>query len=482
MLKMLTASVAVLAGVLAAPARAVAPDVAEKLYAQAGPSLVAVKYTWESELGRRELIGSGVVVSEDGLIVAPMAVFDQRIPDEQMKEFTIIVAHEDRDAEELEADFYGRDERSSLAFLKPKAQQTKGGGDTNAKSSDAKPTEAKRTWKPIKFEEVAVQIGQPVYSVGILPEMANYKPYFMESAVAAKLRGETPQVLVNAGLASVGSPVFNAEGKALGVVAWSPGQPVFLNDQQNPLTAVLLPPKFYTPARDFLPSLSDPPKPGEPLKLPWIGVPQLTGVNKDVAEVLGLANQPAIEIGEVIPNTPADKGGLKQGMIITKMNGEPLERGDEPDELPQILRRKLLRMKVGQPVSFTVITGKDSPPKDIKVTLEEQPKRQNLAKRWFADDLGFAVREMVFMDTYQRKLAPDANGVVVAMLRPQSASQAGDLRRDDLITELNREPVRDLEQFKAAYQAFRKEKPREAVVMVVQREGNTKVIRLEPPQ
>src|SRR5215213_6028962 len=353
MSKLLTAVVVILAGVLAAPARAVAPDLAERLYAQASPSLVAVKYTWESELGRRELIGSGVVVSEDGLIVSPIAVFDQRIPDEQMKEFTIIVAHE-----ELEADFYGRDERSGVAFLKPKAQQAKGGDakSGDAKSGDAKPTEAKRTWKPIKFEETPVQIGQPVYSIGILPEMANYKPYFMESAVAAKLRGETPQVLVNAGLAAVGSPVFNADGKALGVVAWSPGQPVFLNDQQNPLTAVLLPPKFYTPSRDFLPSLSDPPKPGEPLKLPWIGVPQLTGVNKDVAEVLGLANQPAIEIGEVIPNTPADKGGLKQGMIIVKMNGQPLERGDEPDELPMILRRKLLRMKVGEPVTFTVIT------------------------------------------------------------------------------------------------------------------------------
>ena len=480
MSKLVTALVITVA-VFAAPVWAVSPDVAEKLYAQASPSLVAVKYTWESELGRRELIGSGVVVSEDGLVVAPMAVFDQRIPDEQMKEFTVIVAHEDRDAEELEADFYGRDERAGIAFLKPKAEQPKSGGG----GGDAAASQAPRKWKPIKFEEVPVQIGQPVFSVGILPEMANYKPYFMEAAVAAKLRGETPQVLVNGGLASVGSPVFGADGKAIGMVAWQPGQPVFLNNDQqsgNPLAAIMLPPKFYIPSRDFTASLADPPKPGEPLKLPWIGVPQLTGLNKDVAEVLGLANQPAIEIGEVIPNTPADKAGLKQGMIIVKMNGEPLERGDEPEELPMILRRKLLRMKVGQPVTFTVVTGKDQPKQEIKITLEEQPKRQNTAKRWFADDLGFSVREMVFMDTYQRKLAPDAKGVVVALLRPQSSAQAGDLRREDLITELNREPVTDLEQFKKAYQEFRKEKPREAVVMVVQREGNTKVIRLEPPQ
>ena len=55
-------------------------------------------------------------------------------------------------------------------------------------------------------------------------------------------------------------------------------------------------------------------------------------------------------------------------------------------------------------------------------------------------------------------------------------------REDDRNKELNREPVTDLEQFKKAYQEFRKAKPREAVVMVVQREGNTKVIRIEPPQ
>jgi serine protease Do len=472
-----------LAVVLAAtaPSRAASTELAKKLYEQASPSLVAVKYTWESELGRRELIGAGVVVREDGLVMSPMSVFDQRIPDEQMKEFTVIVAHEDRDAEELEADFLGRDERCNVAFLLPKAVQSKvakaaaAGEATQASAST-------RSWKPIKFEEAAVQIGQPVYSVGILPEMANYKPYFMESAVAATLRGETPQVLVNGGLAAVGAPVFNGDGKAIGVVAWQPGQTVFLNDPTNPLAAVTIPPKFFVPTRDFALGLSDPPKAGEPQKLPWMGVPQLTGVNKDVAEVLGLTNKPAIEIGEVIPNTPAEKAGLKQGMIIVKMNGEPLERGDEPEELPQILRRKLLRQKVGDAVTFTVITGKDQPTQDIKVTLEEQPRRQNTAKRWYAEDLGFSARETVFMDLYQRRLQPDAKGVIVSLIRPQSAAAAGELRREDLITELNREPVTDLEQFKKAYQEFRKAKPREAVVMVVQREGNTKVIRIEPPQ
>src|SRR3954454_24827621 len=144
----------VVALLMTCAARAITPEAAQKLYDQASPSLVAVRYTWENELGRRELTGSGVVVSNDGLVVSPIYVFDNSIPDDQMKDFLIIVAHEDRDAEEIEAEFCGRAERRGVAFLK-------------AKPPKDKPT---REWKPVKFEEVPVSIGDPVYSVGILPE------------------------------------------------------------------------------------------------------------------------------------------------------------------------------------------------------------------------------------------------------------------------------------------------------------------------
>src|SRR5688500_20133271 len=101
--------------------------------------------------------------------MVPLSVFDMRIPDEQLKEFLLVVAHEDRDAEEIEAQLLGRDERTNLAFIKPKA-------DPGSKSESESKSESKsRSWKPIKFEEAPVQVGQPVYSVGILPEMANYK-------------------------------------------------------------------------------------------------------------------------------------------------------------------------------------------------------------------------------------------------------------------------------------------------------------------
>jgi S1-C subfamily serine protease len=286
------------------------------------------------------------------------------------------------------------------------------------------------------------------------------------------------------GVAAVGSPVFNADGKAIGFVNGQSGQLPWLNNP-NPnlaMNSINNPPRFFVPARDFLPALEHPPEEGKPVAMPWVGAMDMTGLNKDVAEAYGLANQPAIQIGDIIPGAPADKAGLKTKDIIVKLDGKPLERGDEPEELPQILRRQLSRMKVGQMVKLGVLRKKGEPLKEIEVTLGEMPKRPNAAKRWYAEDLGFVTRELVFIDTYARHLKSDAKGVVVEATRRQSAAASGGLKGADLITELNREPVTSLDEFQKSYEKFRKDNPKEAVVMVVLREGNTQTIRIEPPQ
>jgi len=453
---------------IAPPPNRIPIAAAQKLYDATTPSLVAVKYTWDSERGRQDLIGAGVVVGADGLIMTPISLVDMRIPDAQMKDFKIIIPRRDVDNEEIDAILVGRDERTNVAFVRP----AKGDGTTT-----------KYTWKPIHFVEQPVHVGQPVFSVGILPKAGGYRSYYTQGVVGATLRGEIPWILVTGGgLAAMGAPVFNASGAAIGFVGPQAEQIVFLNDPRNTLNAINNPPNFFVPTRDFLQSLQDPPVAGQPLKLPWVGLPQLTGLNKDVAEFFGLKNQPAVQVGDVIPDSPAEKAGLKRGMIIVKLNGKPLERGDEPEEIPAILRRNILRMKVGQKVTFSVMTDKDKPLQQITVTLDEQPKRANLAERFFAEDLGFSVREIVFYDTYARKLPADQKGVIVSWIKPQSSAETGKLQGNDLITELNGTAVTGLEEFKKSYDTFRKDHPKEAVVMVVKRDGNTQVIRIEPPQ
>jgi len=430
------------------------------LYEQATPSLVAVEYSWVDELNKRDLIGAGVVVGDD-LVMFSIGLVSPQIPDAQMKNFKILVPRADGDPDEIDAVFQGRDERTNVAFVKPKTPQH---------------------WKPLKFEDVKVDVGQRVIAVGMLPQAAAFKAYVMETKIAAELRGDVPQVLVQGGLTSMGSPVFNDQGQAIGVVSFSPGQSILLNRSEDAMAGITSPGKFFVPARDFLLSLADPPTPEKPILLPWSGVAQLTGLSKDVAEALNLKNKPAIQIGDVIPNASADKAGLKSGDIILALNGEPLERGDEASELPGIFRRRLLRHKIGEEVTFSILRGNETKPMDIKLKLAAQPKQANTAKRFFAEDLGFVVRELVFNDTYARKLPVDYKGVLVARERPQGASESAGLHPEDIIIRLNNEPVTDLAEFETRYKKIRKDKPRDAVVVVVQRRNNEDTIRIEPPQ
>lgn len=446
-----------------APTTAPQASEAQLLYQQVSPSLVAVQYTWESELGRHEVVGAGVVVGETGLVMTSLSLVDPRIPDSQMKDFKVLVPSDTKDVEELEAQFLGRDERADVAFVQVAAK-------------------AKRQWRPVRFVDVPLAVGQDLLSVGLLPKLAGYKPYIMEGNVAALLRGEIPQVLVSGRLAAVGSPVFDAKGQAVGLVIAQAEQPILLNDPKPGLAAVSRPPVVFMASSALLQSIQDPPT-GQPLKLPWLGVVQMIGLKKEVAEYFGLDGQTAVQIGDVIPGGPADRAGIKSGSIILKVNGKPIERGDEPEELPMILRRKLVRMKPGDKVTLTLLNAKSRKTEDVSVVLEERPKQPNLAQRFYAEDLGFTSREIVFGDAYARHLDPaTSKGVIVALIRPQSSAQNARLEINDMIVELNGQPLTGLEDFQKKYDDFRKEKPKEAVVLVVLREGKNQTIRIEPPQ
>src|SRR5438876_1079482 len=85
-------SVMLIALLLAPLARAqVPPETARKIYDAASPSLVAVQYTWEYEFGKVDFVGTGVVVSEDGLVMLSLAVISPgvSIPDAQLTDFKI---------------------------------------------------------------------------------------------------------------------------------------------------------------------------------------------------------------------------------------------------------------------------------------------------------------------------------------------------------------------------------------------------------
>src|SRR5271156_1233497 len=64
---------------------------AQALYDRVTPSLVAVQFSWTYEFGKVDLVGPGVVVSDDGMVLVPGDIINNAFPDAQLTDFKIIV-------------------------------------------------------------------------------------------------------------------------------------------------------------------------------------------------------------------------------------------------------------------------------------------------------------------------------------------------------------------------------------------------------
>ncbi|MGA2584195.1 MAG: PDZ domain-containing protein [Tepidisphaeraceae bacterium] len=448
------------------PASLRADDMAKKIHDDFKPCLVAVKYSLKTEMRTIDWSTPGVVVSDDGLVMFSLAIVPPtEVPESQITHMKIIVPSDNADDEELDAVYQGRDERTNLAFVKAKDP---------------------RQWKSVKFTDVPLETGDTVYSIAMLPKTSGYRPNVTMAMVSTPLRGPVPQYLVDGGLAGSGGIVIDSKEEVVGYIHPRSLADALLEqpngDDETP-PAVISAPRYFVPSSDIMQSFTDTPTPDKPLVYPWIGCMKLMGLPQDTAEFYNLKNIPAVEVGDVIDGGPAAKAGLQNSDIIVKVNGEGLERGDIPDELPLILARKIERMKVGDTVTLSVIHTKDQPAKDYTVTLEERPKEATDVKRFYAEDIGMVVREAVFLDNYPRRLPRDHTGVVVAVMERQGSAAAAKLEPYDMITQMNGKPVTDLDSFKTAYEQIRADKPNDPLVLEISKQNNTEAtINIEPPQ
>ena len=427
------------------------------------PSLAVVRYTYASEEERRDLEGTCIAIGDGSLFMFASGLTPAQLADAQMVDFRVVLPPGVNGAveeTELPATFLGRDERADLAYIKLK--------------------DADKRLPPLKPVVKPIELGQPLYSVGLLPKDSGYMPYVRQTQVSAQLRGASPLVLTASGLTNVGSPVFDAAGDFVAFIADQELQlPIW---SERPAQQMAVPPLYVTPVRELQASLSDPPTAPGSRKVPWLGVVQMTGVDKDVAKVYGIEGTPAIQIGDVVASGPAATAGINGGEIITAVDGEPIERGDQPEELPIILSKRLVKKNVGDTVQLTVLRERGKPAEQVSVTLGERPAMAHTAARFYAEELGFTVRELVFNDRYARRLASDAPGVSVVFVKDQGNAAAGGLRVNDVIVKINQTDVKDVAQFESVFQQARKDAPKDAVVLEVLRGVATQIIRIQPTQ
>jgi serine protease Do len=190
-----------------------------------------------------------------------------------------------------------------------------------------------------------------------------------------------------------------------------------------------------------------------------IGV-QIDQVTRDVAESIGLGRPQGALVRSVETGSPADKAGIEAGDIITKFNGNTIDRATD-------LPRMVGNTKPGSRASVTVFRRGNS--RDLAVTVAEFEQEQTARARTIqpapdektkgtspaAQSIGIVVSDL---SATQRKEARLKGGVRVETVSEGAALRAG-VREGDIIVAIGNTEINSVREFDAAVAKLDKTKP-----------------------
>ncbi len=177
----------------------------------------------------------------------------------------------------------------------------------------------------------------------------------------------------------------------------------------------------------------------------YIGI--VPGALRDLEDFYDLELNTGMLINSVDPGSPAAQAGLRGGDILLAIDGEPVD-GRFPEQLPPIKHRIAIQ-PVGSELSLTVKRNGET--KDYVVETEELVSRvgeESVVEVW-----GLSIREV--SRTYARENQfPDEEGVLVIGVQRGFPARVAGLSTGDVITKINDQPVSTIEDVMAAAEAY----------------------------
>lgn len=378
-------------------------------------------------------MGSGFIVSRDGYVLTNNHVVEGA--DE------IIVRLNDR--RELPATLVGTDPRSDMAVLK-------------IEDGDDLPVVQIGRSRDLKVGEWVFAIGSPFgfdYTVtaGIVSALGrslpteNYVP-FIQTDVA-----------INPG--NSGGPLFNLDGDVIGI-----------NSQIYTRSGGFMGVSFAIPIDDAM-NVFRQIRDNGTVARGWLGV-LIQEVNRDLAESFGLKRPRGALVAEVMEGSPAQQAGLQSGDIVLAYDGEDVQLSSD---LPPMVGRT----PIGETAQLTVLRGGEEIELDVEIgKLPEQGGEKKAAPSDSSGDSSSAPLGML-VEPIPAELADSLGvdgGVVVSDIARGPAFEAG-IRPRDVITEINREKVTSVEEFREVIEALPKDR---AVSVRVIRQGRAVYLVMKP--
>lgn len=350
---------------------------------------------------KQQALGTGFIINEKGDILTNNHVVGDA------DEIQVHLA----DGRKFKAEVVGRDERTDLAVIKidtkSKLPFVKLGDSDVARPGDW----VMAVGNPFGFEHTV--------TVGVV----SAKGRILGDEKAPFARFIQTDASINPG--NSGGPLFNLDGEVIGINTMIYGMGTGIG--------------FAIPsnlAKSLIPQLQTHGK----VTRGWLGV-QIQRMSEELAKSYELDSEKGALIASVFPDSPAEKGGLKQGDVVLKFDDQEIK---EPFDLSAFVAQaavgtkvKLLVLRDGKRGTLTVKIGK----------LEEEKMAQaseGSAIQGKADILGLTVRGLRAEEAEQ---IGTNQGVLVERIEPGSPGEGTEIHEGDLILEVNQTKVNTLKDY-----------------------------------
>jgi serine protease Do len=238
-----------------------------------------------------------------------------------------------------------------------------------------------------------------------------------------------------------GGPLINARGEVIGINAAISSRAANIG--------------FAVPinqASAILPQLREKGK----VSRGYIGV-ALRDVDPDLQRSLGLKSTDGALVQDVTAGSPGARAGIRTYDLIVAVDGRPVKGNDE---LIQLIAAR-------QPGSTaTLQLVRDGRPINLPIKLAERPLRERRQPENSQDQqplpssargpaLGLSVREIDSEFANRFQLPDGTRGVIVSRVEPMSPAFDADIERGHVLLEINRQPVRSIDDYRRLTAAAR---------------------------
>ena len=372
-------------------------------------------------------LGSGFIISSDGLILTNNHVVAKAT------EIKIKLLN----GKEYDAKLVGRDSKTDLALIK-----------VTPDNDFPKPV--------VLGDSDAMRVGDWVMAVGNPFGLGNTVTTGIISA-KSRILGEGPyddflqtDAAINPG--NSGGPLFNMQGQVIGI------NTAIIAQGQGIGFAIPI-----NMAKELLPQL----KKGKVIR-GWLGI-MIQDITPELAKSFGLKSTKGVLVSEVVQGSPAEKAGLLRGDIILRFDGKEIQNA-------HMLSQMAAATAPNTQVKIDLLRNGEE--KTISVELGTMPEgEQNIVSPEEKSDWGMRVQELTPQLAHQLGLEPGTTGVVISEVNNGSPAAAAGLRPGDLITEVNREAIKNLNDYQ---QALQKVKKGENLLLLIKRAGGSFYTVLTP--